>query len=68
MTKRIEFLIKPDGTVIERVHDGLGNGCVADTALVEAALGEVVSRELLPEYHETLDNSAVSNTNFETDY
>ncbi len=68
MTKRIEFLIKPDGTVIEKVYDGSGSACVADTALVEAALGEVVSRELLPEYYETLDNSAVSNTNFETDY
>ncbi len=56
MTRRIEFLIKPDGTITEKVLEGAGNACIVDTALVESALGEVVSRELLPEYYENLDN------------
>jgi len=56
MSKRIEFLIKPDGTIIEQVHEGVGNSCIVDTAPVESALGEVISREMLPEYYENLDN------------
>jgi hypothetical protein len=56
MARRIEFLIKPDGTIVEKVLEGSGNACLVDTAPVESALGEVVSREMLPEYYENLDN------------
>jgi hypothetical protein len=59
-------LIKPDGTVIEKVQEGAGNTCLMDTALLESALGEVVSRELLPEYYENMDNTVVVNS--EVDY
>lgn len=56
MTRRIEFLIKPDGTIVEKVLEGSGNACIMDTAPMESALGEVISREMLPEYYENLEN------------
>jgi hypothetical protein len=56
MTRRIEFLIKSDGTIVEKVLESSGNACIVDTAPVESALGEVISREMLPEYYENLEN------------
>jgi hypothetical protein len=50
--QKIEYLIGKDGKVTERVISGSGEACVSSTSGVEAALGEVENRELLPEYYE----------------
>jgi hypothetical protein len=52
---QIEYLIRPDGTIVERVIGGDGINCLTNTAIIEAELGAVIQRELLPEYH--ADNS-----------
>ncbi|MFN3926264.1 MAG: DUF2997 domain-containing protein [Pseudanabaenaceae cyanobacterium] len=49
---QIEYLIKPDGTIVERVINGDGISCVTKTAMIESELGQVEERELLPEYYE----------------
>jgi len=49
--QRIEYTIGKDGKVTERVLDGSGTECVASTESLEAALGTVERRELLPEYY-----------------
>lgn len=49
--QRVEYRIGKDGKITETVIDGLGAGCTATTHPLEQALGEVMQRELLPEYH-----------------
>jgi len=50
--QRIEYQIGKDGKITERVIDASGNSCLQPTQLLEEALGEIESRELLPEYYE----------------
>jgi len=50
--QRIEYLIGKDGKITERVINGSGTECVSATSGIETALGEVVNRDLLPEYYE----------------
>ncbi len=48
--QRIEYRIGKDGKVTETVIGATGTGCVEATAAIEAGLGNVDTRELLPEY------------------
>jgi Protein of unknown function (DUF2997) len=50
--RKIEYIISKDGKVTERVIDGAGKECVDNTAEIEANLGKVKKRDLLPEYYE----------------
>jgi hypothetical protein len=45
----LEFIIRPDGRVEERVTGIVGSSCEAVTAAIEAHLGIVASRELTSE-------------------
>ena len=48
--QKIEYRIAPDGKVTETVLNGQGNSCTLATESLEQSLGQVESRELLPEY------------------
>lgn len=48
--RRIEYIIGKDGKVTERVIGGVGADCLNAGLGIEASLGEVKQRELLPEY------------------
>jgi hypothetical protein len=50
--QRIEYIIGKDGKVTEKVIDGAGNSCLSTTSAIEADLGQVSDRRLLPEYYE----------------
>jgi hypothetical protein len=50
--QRIEYIIGKDGKVTEKVIDGSGNSCLSTTSAIEADLGRVSDRQLLPEYYE----------------
>lgn len=56
--QRIEYRIGKDGKIVETVIDGLGTSCTAATQGIEAALGTVESRELLPQYYDAADSDA----------
>jgi Protein of unknown function (DUF2997) len=58
--QKIEFLIGKDGKVTEKVLNGSGETCTLATADLEASLGEIESRDLLPEYGEFADNKLVT--------
>ncbi len=49
--QRIEYRIGKDGKITQIVLDGQGQQCLELTAPLEASLGKVETRELLPEYH-----------------
>lgn len=49
--QQIEFLIRPDGTVEERVSGVSGPDCERITEAIEQALGEVTRRDQSPEYY-----------------
>jgi hypothetical protein len=49
--QQIEFVIKPDGTVEERVTGVAGPDCEKVTAAIESALGEVGKREHTSDYY-----------------
>jgi len=55
--QKIEFRIGQDGKVTEKVLNGMGESCMLATADLEASLGEIESRDLLPEYGEVADNA-----------
>jgi hypothetical protein len=55
--QRVEYLIGKDGKVVERVIDISGSECVAITAEIESNLGKVETRELLPNYYESLEQN-----------
>jgi hypothetical protein len=64
--QKIEYLIDKNGKIAERVIDGHGNNCLAATEVIEASLGPVTQRELLPEYFESDDPAiATSETQLE---
>ncbi len=50
--QKIEYRIGKDGKISEKVIDGSGSSCINTTQDVEAALGKVDARELLPEYYQ----------------
>jgi Protein of unknown function (DUF2997) len=55
--QKIEYRIGKDGVVTETVLDGQGQSCILATESLEQALGQVASRELLPEYEGDQDNA-----------
>jgi Protein of unknown function (DUF2997) len=55
--QKIEYRIGKDGVVSETVLDGQGQSCILATETLEQALGQVESRELLPEYEGDHDNA-----------
>lgn len=59
--QRIEYKIGKDGKITEKVIDASGNSCLQPTQALEEALGEVESRELLPEYYEGDENLTTDN-------
>jgi Protein of unknown function (DUF2997) len=67
--QRIEYLIGKDGKIVERAVDMTGSECVAVTAEIEANLGKVETRQLLPNYYETseqsLDDHAIAQVQFD---
>ncbi|AFY71670.1 hypothetical protein Pse7367_3433 [Thalassoporum mexicanum PCC 7367] len=64
--QRIEYIIGKDGKVTEKVIDGAGSSCISSTASIEADLGQVSDRQLLPEYYEELNQIDLDNE--ETQY
>ncbi|HEY9622578.1 MAG TPA: DUF2997 domain-containing protein [Crinalium sp.] len=50
--QKIEYRIGKDGKVTETVLNASGDRCTLTTEGIENALGQVESRELLPEYYE----------------
>ncbi|UBF25557.1 DUF2997 domain-containing protein [Kovacikia minuta CCNUW1] len=55
--QKIEYRIGKDGKVTETVLDGKGETCLLVTEGLERSLGEVESRELLPEYDGDAENA-----------
>ncbi len=61
--QQIEFVIRPDGTVEEKVIGVVGPECEAITSGIEQALGKVVDREHTAAYYagnETTVDDAVT--------
>jgi Protein of unknown function (DUF2997) len=46
----LEFIIYPDGRVLEKVTGIMGTSCAEVTAAIEAQLGRVVSQSQTAEY------------------
>jgi Protein of unknown function (DUF2997) len=46
----LEFIIYPDGRVLEKVTGIVGTSCAAVTAQIEAQLGRVVAQSQTSEY------------------
>ncbi|MBD1868611.1 DUF2997 domain-containing protein [Cyanobacteria bacterium FACHB-471] len=51
--RKIEYRIGKDGKIVETVLNASGAGCTETTSVIEQALGEVESQELLPQYYKT---------------
>lgn len=47
----LEFVIYPDGRVLEKVTGIVGKSCQEVTAAIEAQLGQVVSEEKTSDYY-----------------
>jgi hypothetical protein len=60
--QEIEFIVKPDGTVEERVRGVSGPDCEKLTAAIEQALGEVERRERTTEYFNTTSSGETVTT------
>ena len=58
--QRIEYRIGKDGKITETVLDGSGPSCTSTTETLEAALGDIEQRELLPEYYEEGEALAIA--------
>lgn len=56
--QKIEYRIGKDGNVTETVLNASGEQCTLTTEGIENALGQIESRELLPDYyrHDDTDN------------
>ncbi|MBG0744853.1 MAG: DUF2997 domain-containing protein [Cylindrospermopsis raciborskii KL1] len=50
--QRIEYRINKEGKIIEKVLNATGSNCIETTKHIETLLGQVETRELLPEYHQ----------------
>ncbi|MBD1844465.1 DUF2997 domain-containing protein [Cyanobacteria bacterium FACHB-63] len=55
--QQIEYRIGKDGKVTEMVLNGSGESCTLATEDLERSLGSIEERELLPEYHDSVDNA-----------
>jgi hypothetical protein len=55
--QKIEYRIGKDGKVTETVLNGKGETCMLATEDLERSLGEVESRDLLPEYYDSADQA-----------
>lgn len=55
--QRIEYRIGKDGKIVETVIGASGSSCTQATSDLEQALGQVDTRELLPEYYEDSETS-----------
>jgi len=58
----LEFIIYPDGRVLEKVTGIVGASCAEVTAAIEAKLGQVVSHEQSSEFFATAVQSNVATT------
>ncbi len=54
----LEFVIYPDGRVVEKVTGISGSSCAEVTAAIEAQLGQVLSQETTAEYFAEVSQSA----------
>jgi len=54
---KVEFTVKPNGEVVEKVVQGDGGACVDLTKKIEDDLGGDSSTELLPEYYHGSDDN-----------
>ena len=63
--QKIEYRIGPDGKVTETVLNGQGESCTLATEALEQSLGQVESRELLPEYDGDQDNALTQDLSLE---
>ena len=52
----IKFTIRQDGTVLEEVSGGIGNGCMKLTESIENEFGTSVYIEPKPEYYQSEQN------------
>jgi hypothetical protein len=59
----LEFIIYPDGRVMEKVTGIVGSSCQEVTAAIEARLGVVVSQDKTSEYYHQTVNRSVTATN-----
>jgi hypothetical protein len=59
--QKIEYLIAKDGKITEKVIGASGSDCISITAAIETSLGQISSRELLPEYHEITETMTEEN-------
>ncbi len=55
--QEIEFIIRPDGSVEERVTGVSGSNCEAVTQAVEEALGQITRREHTGEFYQQPDTA-----------
>ena len=60
--QKIEYRIGQDGKITETVLNGVGSGCTEATSGIEAALGEVESQKLLPEYYADENDATIATT------
>ena len=58
--QEIEFVIKPDGTVEERVTGVSGPDCEKVTEAIERALGDVTKRDRTSDYYDESQSSGQS--------
>ncbi len=54
----LEFVIYPDGRVVEKVTGISGASCAEVTAAIEAQLGQVLSQETTSEYFAQVSQAA----------
>jgi Protein of unknown function (DUF2997) len=59
----LEFIIYPDGRVLEKVTGIVGSSCQEVTAAIEARLGVVVAQENTSEYYEQTVHQSLTATN-----
>ncbi len=66
----LEFVIYPDGRVLEKVTGIVGASCQEVTAAIEAQLGVVVSQEQTSDYYQQTQHQSneVSNQTSFTDW
>ncbi len=50
--QKIEYRIGKDGKLTETVLNGKGESCILATEALERSLGQLESRELLPEFED----------------
>lgn len=63
--QEIEIVIRPDGTVEEKVTGITGSACENATEAIERALGDVVKRDHTPDYYnqsQSTDESVTTRT------